>query len=248
MSTFASLALPALPFAAVLVGGLLTGMTGFGFSVLSVPILVLIYQPHDVVVMVLCLVPLTSLAALMAPHLYGKVRLRLCASLSGYSLIGLPLGLLLLHRFDPTWLVVFMSLVLIGFAAFSLYSPEELRLPHYMVAPTGMLGGLLATSTGLSGPAVAVYVHGRRLSHDELVATMAAYVAVVSTIGLAMLMLDDPISRQAWNRVGLLAPVAVVGVAIGRWWARKIHRSIERVTLHALGLMGFWTLTRAVLG
>ena len=50
------------------VAGFLTGMTGFGFSALSVPLLLLIYPPHDVVVMALCLVPLTSALLLLTPH------------------------------------------------------------------------------------------------------------------------------------------------------------------------------------
>ena len=67
--------------ALVVVGlaGFLTGMTGFGFSVLSVPLLLLIYPPHDVVVMALCLVPLTSALLLLTPHLRGKLdQLALC--------------------------------------------------------------------------------------------------------------------------------------------------------------------------
>ena len=44
----------------VVLAGVLTGVTGFGFSVLSVPLLLLVFDAHEVVVIALSLVPLTS--------------------------------------------------------------------------------------------------------------------------------------------------------------------------------------------
>jgi uncharacterized membrane protein YfcA len=238
----------AVPFAAVLLAGLVTGMTGFGFSVLAVPLLVLVYDPHDVVLTVLCLVPVTSAALLLAPHLHGQVRLRLTGGLSLLSLLGLPLGVVLLQRYDPGLLVPLMGIVITAYAAFGLYSPDEWRLPASLVVPSGVLGGVLASSTGLSGPAVAMYVHGRRLAHDELVATMAAYVATVSLLGLAFLAVQGQLTATALSHVVPLIPCSLLGVALGRWWARRRHQSIERITLQALGLMGLWTLLRAIFG
>lgn len=237
-----------LPFAAVLTAGLMTGMTGFGFSVLSVPMLVMTYQPHEVVIIVLFLVPITSVALLLIAHLYARIQVGLCIMLSAFSLIGLPLGLLLFRRFDPTWVMVLMGFVLIGFALFNRHSPEDWRVPDIVVIPSGILGGLLATSTGLSGPAVAMYVHGRRLTHDELVATMAAYVAVVSTLGLVVLALEGPVTSTAVGRVLSLTPIALAGVALGRWWTQRNHQAIERMAVHVLGLMGIVTVLRALIG
>lgn len=234
-----------LPFAAVLAAGLMTGMTGFGFSVVSVPMLVMTYQPHEVVLIVLCLVPVTSLALLLSPHMYRRVQLRLCIALTALSLVGLPIGVLLFRRFDPTWLTVLMGIVLIAFALFNRYLPDDWRMPVSMVVPSGIVGGLLATSTGLSGPVVAMYIHGRRLAHDELVATMAGYVAAVSTLGLAIFVLEGHVTSATGWRVISLTPVALAGVALGRWWARKNHQTIERMAVQVLGLMGVLTLLRA---
>lgn len=230
------------------VAGFLTGMTGFGFSVLSVPLLLLLYGPREVVVVVLCLVPLTSALLLLTPTLRGVLDVRLCAALSGCSLIGLPIGLWIFHRFDPIWVNGLIGVALVAFAGFGLLVDTDWSARHAWIVPSGILGGILATSTGLSGPAVAMYVHGRRLSNAQQVATMAAYVGVVSVLGIGLLALRGEVRPDVLQRVASLAPIALVGVAVGRWWARRQDDTIERLTLYALGLMGIWTVGRAVLG
>lgn len=225
--------------------GFLTGMTGFGFSVLAVPLLLLIYPPHDVVVIALCLVPLTSALLLLLPGIRGLLNRRLCLSLSAFSLIGLPLGLVIFHWFDPLWVAALIGVALVGYAWFGLFGDQGWSARHAWLAPSGILGGVLATSTGLSGPAVAMYVHGRRLANGEQVATMAAYVGIVSLLGVALLALRGEVGATALGRVAWLTPSALAGVALGRWWALRQHHIIERVTLYALGLMGAWTLARA---
>lgn len=237
-----------LPAVVVLAAGILTGMTGFGFSVLAVPLLVMSYPPHEVVVIVLFLVPVTSLTLVLTPHLRGQVQLQLCARLGALSALGLPLGVALFARSDPVWLSVLIGVVLVGFAGFNLCSPEAWRVPAPLVVPSGLLGGVLATSTGLSGPAVAMYVHGRRLAHGERVATMAAYVGAVSVLGLAAMALHAEVPEGTLATVAWLAPAAVAGVGLGRWWARRYHQNIERYTMYALALMGLATIVRAVTG
>lgn len=230
------------------VAGFLTGMTGFGFSVLSVPLLLFVYPPHEVVVIALCLVPLTSALLLLTPHLRGLLDVRLCVVLTGFSLIGLPIGLALFQWFDPMWVSGMIGLALVAFSCFGLFGDKEWSARHAWIVPSGILGGILATSTGLSGPAVAMYVHGRRLTSGEQVATMAAYVGLVSMLGIGLLAVRGEVGAAALQRVAWLSPSALAGVAVGRWWATRQHGIIERVTLYALGLMGVWTVARAVLG
>lgn len=228
--------------------GLLTGMTGFGFSVLSVPLLLLVYAPPEVVVVALCLVPVTSAFLLLTPTLRGMLEWRLCLALSACSLVGLPIGLWIYHRVDTVWVNGLVGIALIAFAWSGLFGDRTWSARRAWVVPSGILGGILATSTGLSGPAVAMYVHGRRLSNAAQVATMAAYVGIVSILGVALLAVRGEVGAPALELVAWLAPIALVGVAVGRWWADRRHDTIDRITLYALGLMGLWTVGRAVLG
>lgn len=235
------------PVVIVFLAGILTGVTGFGFSVLSVPLLLLVFQPHEVVVIALCLVPVTSVVLLLAPGLRGQVRQRTFGALTAFSVLGLPVGILLFEHFDPMWVTGLMGLVLLAYAAYGLLGTGAVTLPRHWVAPSGILGGILATSTGLSGPAVAMYVHGRRVSTREQTATMAAYVGAISLLGLALLALRGAVSAEDLQQAARLAAGAVAGTLLGRWWASRRHDTLERVILVALGSMGVWTVGRSVM-
>ena len=236
-----------LPVVIVFLAGILTGLTGFGFSVLSVPLLLLVFTPHEVVVIALCLVPVTSAVLLLAPGLRERVRVRTVASLTGFSVLGLPLGIVLFEHFDPLWVTGLTGIVLVGYAVYGLRRSRTLAIRRRWVAPSGVLGGILATSTGLSGPAVAMYVHGRRVSSREQAATMAAYVGVISVLGLGLLAARGAVSVEDLKPVAKLAAGAVAGTLVGRWWADRKHATIDRVTLVALGFMGVLTLARSVI-
>jgi uncharacterized membrane protein YfcA len=230
----------------VIVAGILTGVTGFGFSVLSVPLLLLFFRPHEVVVIALCLVPLTSGVLLATRGLRGQVDTRQLVALTGFSVVGLPVGLVLFEHVDPMWVTGLMGVVLIGYAVYGLVGAGHLRLGRRWIAPSGFLGGVLATSTGLSGPAVAMYVQGRRASAVQRTATMAAYVGAISLLGLGLLAARGAVSSADLGHVGTLAAGAVVGTLLGRWWASRRHDALDRLTLVALGVMGLWTAGRSL--
>jgi uncharacterized membrane protein YfcA len=236
-----------LPVLVVFLAGVLTGVTGFGFSVLSVPLLLLTFRPHEVVVIALCLVPLTSAVLLLTPGLRGRIRLRTAGALTAFSVLGLPVGILLFERFDPLWVTTLTGVVLVVYAVYGLVGTRSRALRRHWVAPSGILGGILATSTGLSGPAVAMYVHGRRASAREQTATMSAYVGAISLLGLGLLAARGAVSADDLQNVVKLATGAVAGTLLGRWWAARRHETIEHVTLVALGLMGAWTVGRSVI-
>jgi uncharacterized membrane protein YfcA len=238
----------ALPFLAVLAAGAMTGVTGFGFSVVAAPLLTLSHQPHEIVPVVLCLVPVTSVALLANPRVLRLVQPRLCVALTATSLEGLPFGVHLLYRLNPVRLTAAIGSALIAFAAFSRFAPEDARVPSGLFLPSAFLGGLLATSTSLCGPIVALYLHGRRMPHDELAATMAAYVAMVSAGGAVIfVLLGGHFTAATGGHVLALMPMVLAGVILGRWWVRKQSRSIQLQSVYAVGLMGVVTLPRTAI-
>ena len=176
-----------LPVAVVVVAGLLAGATGFGFSVLAVPLLLPAYPPQDVVVIALFLVPVTSAALLLTPGLRRRIQYRTVAELTVWSILGLPIGILLFEVIDPRWVIAVVGIVLAAYAIYGLRTRRPVAVSRPWVAPSGLLGGVLATSTGLSGPAVAMYVRGRPSGAEQQVATMAAYVSAISVLGLLLL-------------------------------------------------------------
>lgn len=230
----------------VLSAAFIAGLTGFGFNLLSVPILLLLYDVHRVVVMSLVLGLAVSGALLAAPATLRQVDVRLTSMLFGFSLLGLPLGGLLFVLVDPTTLTMTIGAITAVYAGLSLLLARvEVRLHQGVAAPAGVISGMLSTSTGLSGPPIVMFVHSQRLSPERFRATLAAYVFLVTLASIPVLWWGGFVSGSlVLETIPLLLPTAG-GLAAGTWlFARLSRRGFDRLTLGVLVLMGLLNIVR----
>ena len=235
-----------LPMAIVFVAGILTGVTGFGFSVLSVPLLLLVFQPHEVVVIALCLVPLTSAVLLLAPGLRGQVRVRMVGALTAFSVIGLPVGIVLFEHFDPMWVTGLMGLVLLGYAAYGLTGPAQWRCAGTGSRPAGSSAGSSRRARGSAARRWRCTCMGggcrRGNKQPPWRPTSGPSASWVSDCSRCAV----PSQGDDLQLVVRLGGGAVLGTLVGRWWASSRHETLDRVILVALGSMGVWTVGRSV--
>src|SRR5689334_24667746 len=85
---------------AVLLAGFLTGITGFGFNAVSLPLLAVAYEPHHAVVVGLIVGALIFTLVLGLPGVRHAIDVRLVWELFLWSVPGLPLGAAILLWLD----------------------------------------------------------------------------------------------------------------------------------------------------
>lgn len=136
-------------------------VTGFGFALVAVPLLTLLIDPVTAVVTTTVVgLLLTTLAAYRERrHVDRRVATRM--TLSGF--LGLPLGLLVL-----AWLEASSLTLLIAGAIAALVILLWLRVP-VPAGPTaqwgsGLISGVLLTSTGMNGPPLVLTLQALELS------------------------------------------------------------------------------------
>lgn len=56
------------------------------------------------------------------------------------------------------------------------------------------------------------------------------------------------VGAGGWGPVPLEALAAVAGTLVGRAWGRRAHERLDLITVLLLGVMGVWSIARAVLG
>ena len=225
--------------------GVLTGLTGFGFSVFAVPLLLLVLPAQHVVVVALALVVATSVVLLLSRELRAAVDLRTALGLWALSLAGLPLGALIMQAVDANWVVALTGAVLLGYAVWRLRATGAGGGGLGWMITCGLLGGALTTSTGLNGPAVAMYVSGQARTPEQQVATMAVYVGGISACGFVLLMASGQVSADLATPLPALGVASVVGTILGRWVGARAAHKLDRLTLLLLAAMGLWCLVRS---
>jgi uncharacterized membrane protein YfcA len=232
------------------ISGLATGATGFGFALLSVPALLLLYPPQTVVIIIFGASLLPSL--LVIASAWRETDLRLVALLLPGALLGLLLGAQLLRLANPVILKLVAGLFVASYALviWSGHRPARLHSP-WAASLAGVASGALGAATGLTGPPIVILFTARQLARDVFRGTISAYFIATSLVGLAILSAGGAVgAREGWLTL-VLTPPAALGVLIGNVLARRLSpatfQKLTLLLLLATGVTGMATAIVALL-
>jgi uncharacterized membrane protein YfcA len=190
---------------------------GFGEALVAVPLLAL-RMPLAVA---------TPLAVLVSVMVAGAIILQdrrhvewgSAIGLILPSLIGIPLGLLLLAKGDSHLVRLILGIIIVVFSAYSLTGDVKSRLPrsHWgWLIGCGFLSGVLGGAFGMNGPPLAFYGALRRWSPQRFRATLQGYFLPASAAGLlgyfALGLMGGAVTRYFL----LSLPGAAVAFSLGR--------------------------------
>jgi hypothetical protein len=203
--------------AAVIVAGtyLVFGMTGFGSTVLALPILAHVV-PLKFAVPLLLLLDLVA-GVLLSARARRGVRLDELGALAPFLLIGIALGLTLLIQLPEAPLLAVLGFFLVAYASYGIARRSgPPRLSRAWSAPFGLAGGMLSALFGTGGVLIALYMGARLRDKDELRATIAGAIlfnACVRVVffGATGLLGQDGLLKSAF----LLLPSVLAGLYLG---------------------------------
>lgn len=156
---------------------------GFGEALIAVPLLAL-FIPIKVAAPVAVLISIT-VAAIALIQDWRHVHLRSASWLVVSTLIGTPLGLLLLTQVEGGVVKGCLGLFLAGFATYSLLCGTRAVLEDDRLAwPFGFSAGMLGGAYGMNGPPLVMYGMLRGWSPERFRATLQGYFLPASTIAM----------------------------------------------------------------
>lgn len=222
------------------------GMTGFGSTVLSMPLLAQML-PLKFAVPLMLLLDLTAFA-LFGARLRRGIRFDEIRWLVAFMLAGMALGLTLLIRVPEQRLLAGLGVFVLAYAAYGLSRRGvPVALARAWSGPIGLVGGALSAMFGTGGVLFAIFNSGRIRDKGELRATNAAMLMVSSIVRVVLFGATGLLSQDGLVVCALLlAPAVVAGVLIGN----RLHASIPavavvRVVYLLLTVAGISLLVRA---
>ncbi|MFB9338313.1 TSUP family transporter [Actinoplanes octamycinicus] len=219
-------------------------LTGFGYSLLSVPLLGLITGPVDAVVGSSILVLLVNL--IVAARERAHIRWPVARTVLLGGLPGLPLGLWLLHVLPVRTLSIMIAVVVLA-GTVAIWTGLRIRPRSLTIGLAGLLSGALTTSAGVNGPPMAAVFAAMGLPPRPFRATLAAIFVVVGLGAVAGFAMTGEISPTGWLITVVGGPAVALGWLVGDRIFTRV-RNFRIVVLCALVLASLTTLTRAVLG
>ncbi len=217
--------------AIVTLGYVVYGLTGFGSSIVAVPLLALFFPLRFAVPMMLVFDLLTGLL-LGLRHRRDLSRPELLRLLPIVA-VGMVGGVTLLVHVAERWLLLGLGAFVVTYAAYSLLSravptPVSTR----WALPAGLFGGAFTALYGTGGPIYTIYL-ARRLS-DKVVLRATLGVLIFCTALIRLVLFTGSGFYQQAGLLPLafaLMPCAVVGYLLGsRLHARlSTRRAVQAV-------------------
>jgi uncharacterized protein len=223
---------------------------GFGEALIAVPLLAF-WIPLRVAAPLAVLVSIT-VAGVVVVQDWKKIHLRPAGWLVLFSLFGIPFGLWLLLSSHQQMVKGALAIIIVAFAAYSLFGRTRLELRHdsrgWLFA-SGFCAGVLGGAYGMNGPPLVIYGALRRWTAQHFRATLQGYFLPASLIGMAGYWFAG-LWTHAVTRFYLLSlPVTFAGVFVGRVINRRLRgEAFFRYLYVGLGVVGALLLVQAITG
>jgi uncharacterized membrane protein YfcA len=197
-------------------GVLLTGISKSGFAggagVVAVPLLALVIPVTQAVALIL---PLLILMDLRTIFLSRKcIDRTLMMTLLPAAFVGIVIGGFMMGYMSGALLLMLLGAVSLLFAAWQKLAPRLIRM-RGAAWFWGAFSGLSSTLLHAGGPPVNIYLLGKQLPKDVWIATAAVFFGVMNLIKLVPYSLVGAWQELPWIVIGLLAPIAYLGVGMG---------------------------------
>ncbi len=194
---------------------------GFGGGLVAMPLLTLVIGVQTASPLAAALNTFNALLILLTD--WRKVQFSSAWRLVLASVLGIPLGILLLSKAYEALVTGILALVIIAFSIFNLIKPQfTSKIGERSAFFFGFLAGILGAAYNANGPPAVIYGTLRKWPAESFRATLQAYFFPVGLIILFSQGASGLITTEVIHYAWVLIPMFFLGQFVGS----KINRSI----------------------
>jgi uncharacterized membrane protein YfcA len=228
MLSFVTLALAP---CAVLAAYVIFAISGFGSTLIAIPLLAHLF-PLKFAVPVVVLLDATASYA-QGFRLRGALNKRDVLPMLPFLVAGMLLGVSLLVNVPGRFLLPAFGAFVAAFGVYyALKRESAFRIGRWMAAPFGLLGGTTSSVFGVGGPFYVMYLVGRGSTPDQIRATMPVIFMFTTVCRIVLFTIAGLMTKDVLITAGLLLPIMVIGL----WCGNRLHLNIARD--HAVRVIG----------
>jgi len=201
----------------IVASSLIKGITGFGFALLSLPILLTWYEPKEIIPVLMICNLIASLFIILQKKeskLIDKPSISLIISGGLFTIIGV----FVLKYIKADWLIHFSGMLFIILTILSLIKTKKEKgtMPTYVYPIVGAVIGLITGTVSISGPPLALFLNKAKINNEafrEIFAWFSIVTAVIAIVGYLHLGL---LTNEALKLSLLFTPILLAGTIIGK--------------------------------
>lgn len=207
----------------VVLAYIIFGISGFGSTLIAIPLLAHLFPLKFVIPMVVLLDCVGAIS--MSTRLRANVYKHELAPLLPCMLAGMMIGVFLLLRVPAGILLFCLGIfVLVYGTLYSLRREATFRLPRWSAVPIGLFAGTTSTLFGVGGPLYVMYLTGRGATPDHIRATMPVIFIFTTISRIVLFGATGLFTQSVLLTAALLLPVMLLGLYCGN----RLHLSLSR--------------------
>ncbi|MGI9434080.1 MAG: sulfite exporter TauE/SafE family protein [Geminicoccaceae bacterium] len=197
-------------------GGFVNGLAGFGTSLFALGWWLQVLPPLQAVALSFVMSVLGSIPGIVLVWRY--ITWRRLARFLIPALLGIPVGLAVLHRIDAASLTIALAAFLLlygGFFSFRRGLPTIVRPTPIIDLMVGFLGGVCGAIAGLSGVLPTIWCSLRAWPKAEQRAVLQPYNVIILSLSALSLALDGNYDRNVLLTIVAALPATLISALIG---------------------------------
>lgn len=229
-------------------GGFTQGLTGFGSTLVALPILAMVMDLR-LATPVCCMLAVT-LNIVLTWRLFGHIRWRALVLLLVTAVPGMALGARALDVVPGDWLKLALAAVVLTFVATARRRREDGPRPGMgWGVLAGFAAGCLGAAIGVNGPPVTMWLTRQGYDRDGLRATQTAYFLLAGFGVVGSQALVGLVTADVLAAYGVAVPALLVGLGLGMAGCGRIgERGFGRAVLFVLAASGLSLLVQGGYG
>jgi uncharacterized membrane protein YfcA len=216
----------------ICIAAVLQSISGFGFSLLAMPLLSIFVDIQDAVVIATLCGIFTN-----AVHLKKDLQLvdqAIARRISLSAFIGMPLGVVVLSVFSATQMRAIIGAVIVVLV-FLMMRNFVLKTENTKIdIVLGAFSGLLATSVSTNGPPLVFLLQSKQLDPWRLRATLAYVFTISGCASFIVLMIGGKGSFESFQYALLSLPAMYLGTVVGRKARQRVTQEAFKRLMYVL--------------
>ena len=226
----------------VLFASVVMGLTGFGFALIALPLLIIFLPLKTAVPLItLCSVILNGY---MLYNVRRSVQVRRILPLTVMGVLGMITGTYFLVSAEITTLKLFIGLMVALFAVIYLTGfTWKIKNERLAFVPVGFLSGLLGGAMSISGPPIVLLFSNQGMEKKTFRANLIAYFLGLYLATTLNYLISGLVSTELLQHAVYMIPVLIIGTMLGTRLYEVVDEGLFRKTTLILVLItGFMTI------
>lgn len=232
--------------AIVFLAAIVRGYSGFGFSLLAITALSLLYAPATIIPSIFLLEIAASLHLL--PGLWRDIHWRSLIPLVIGTGIGTPIGLKFLTAIPAAPMQIALGLFVFAVTCLLWIGFALKTMPRNIASTSaGLAAGVANGAFGIGGPPVILFYFASPAGNIVGRATLVVYFLLTDAIGLAFLARENLVTTDSLVRTLTFLPALLAGVWLGARSFKNADPAVFRKwVLALLGLLAVITAAKGI--